>query len=167
MSSALWQGPAVLTFELNSGAKAEIFNILNIKVKIILKLNSFSTSLSVVLPPLLPSPSSFARISCRSLSLPLSLDTLIYSVHCCFNRPLCPGVGIITELPSRLIGLEPAITSVLPEYTDTQTQTCTHKHTLPPLIQLLVSPRKKATLASGFNDTVGAQQTCNEMLSPS
>lgn len=112
-------------------------------------------------PPLLPSPFSLTRISCLSLCLSsflsLPLDTLIYSVHCCFNRPLCPGVGIITELPSRLIGLEPAITSVLLEYTDTQTQTHMHKHTLPPLILLLVSLRKKATLASGFSDTVGAQ----------
>lgn len=63
--------------------------------------------------------------------LPLSLfslflDTLIYSVHCCFNRPLCPGVGIITELASRLIGLEPAITSVLLEYTHKHTGTLKH-----------------------------------------
>lgn len=105
-------------------------------------------------PPLLIFPASLSFS--LPLSLSLSLDTLIYSVHCCFNRPLCPGVGIITELPSRLIGLEPAITSVLLEYTDTQTQTGTLKHKLPTLILLLVSLRKKATLASGFNDTVGA-----------
>ena len=68
-------------------------------------------------PALLFLPYSLIPISCLSFFLSpvlsLSLDTLIYSVHCCFNRPLCPGVGIITELPSRLIGLEPAITSVL------------------------------------------------------
>lgn len=51
-----------------------------------------------------------------------STDTLIYSVQCCFNRPLCPGVGIITRLPLRLIELEPAITSVLLK--------CAHKHRL-------------------------------------
>lgn len=101
------------------------------------------------LPPLLPSPSSPTHISCLSfLSLPLSLshplDTLIYSVHCCFNRPLCPGVGIITELPSRLIGLEPAITSVLLEYTDTQTQPCTHKHTLPPFDSVISISEKES-----------------------
>lgn len=73
------------------------------------------------------------------------LDTLIYSVHCCFNRPLCPGVGIITELPSRLIGLEPAITSVLLEYTDTQTLAHALKRQPPALILLLVS-RKNETL---------------------
>lgn len=44
------------------------------------------------------------------------IDKLIYSVQCCFNRPLCPEVGIITRLPLRLIELEPAITSVLLEY---------------------------------------------------
>lgn len=110
---------------------------------------------------------SLAHLLLFPPSLSLSLDTLIYSVHCCFNRPLCPGVGIITELPSRLIGLEPPITSVLLEYTDTQIHSRPNKHALPPLILLLVSLRKKATLASGFNDTVGAQQTCNEMLSPS
>lgn len=112
---------------------------------------SYNLSCPSPLPPILlflPSPSFF---------LPLSVDTLIYSVHCCFNRPLCPGVGIITELPSRLIGIEPAITSVLPEYIDTQTHTRTRKHMLPPLILLLVSLKKKAKLASSFNDTVGAQ----------
>lgn len=71
------------------------------------------------------------------------LDTLIYSVHCCFNRPLCPGVGIITELPSRLIGLEPAITSVLLEYTDTQTLACALKRQPPALILLLVSQKNE------------------------
>lgn len=115
----------------------------------------FSTSLSLTAPFIQFSsllsyncsqpPYSLTCISCLSffLSPSLSLDTLIYSVHCCFNRPLCPGVGIITELPSRLIGLEPAITSVLLEYTDTQTQTRTPQHKLPPLILLLVSLRKK------------------------
>lgn len=68
---------------------------------------SFITFMSILLllsPPILflPSPSNLSLFSV----------TLIYSVHCCFNRPLCPGVGIITPLPSRLIGLEPTITSV-------------------------------------------------------
>lgn len=79
----------------------------------------------------------------HSLSFFFFLDTLIYSVHCCFNRPLCPGVGIITELPSRLIGLEPAITSVLLEYTDTQTLACALKRQPPALILLLVSQKNE------------------------
>lgn len=108
-------------------------------------------------PIFVDSPTFLSEIPSISFSAPsLYLDTAIYSVHCCLNRPLFPGVGIITELPSRLIGLEPAITSVLLEYTDTNTDLSIQTRA-PSFDSVISISKKKATLTCGFSDTVGAQ----------
>lgn len=107
------------------------------------------------------------RLPCLSFPLyfPFWVFTLIYSVQCCFKRPLCPGVGIITGLPLGLIEPEPAITSVLLEYA------CKHSladsSTASPCFDSVISISEyEATVSSCLSNTVGAQQKSRKMLSP-
>lgn len=95
------------------------------------------------------------------LYFPFWVFTLIYSVQCCFKRPLCPGVGIIMGLPQRLIEPEPAITSVLLEYA------CKHWQTQaqpPPALILLLASKYKAPVSSCLSNTVRAQQSHTKCL---
>lgn len=74
-------------------------------------------------------------------------------------------MGIITELPFRLIELEPAITSALPEHTDAHKQRRA-RSLARALIVLLVCRREGTAAASAdFGSLAGARQTCNQMLS--
>lgn len=75
-------------------------------------------------------------------------------------------MGIITELPFRLIELEPSITSALPEHTDAHKQRRTRSLARTLIVLLVFRREGTATASAGFGNTAGARQAGNQMLSP-